>query len=354
MAELLLDSLEIRGYRCFEHLTIEKLGRVNLIVGKNNVGKTALLEALWIYANGGYEHLMFEILRARNEIPPFQEGKYLVQPESSRGLRNLFYNRPSLHYLPEDIPEHLAEKLNIQIGEIGVEENKPKYLTKILKLVGEREQSESSDSIPSIRRENRNNLFSDANSKLNNYFINSKGIADSKLVEFWDFIEKFVQEDLIINALNIIAPNVKDIRFSGYPNGSFSRIPVVRLENASERFPLRSMGDGMVRILGLSSALVRCSEGLLLIDEVESGFHYSILPDVWKLIFKTAKDLNVQVFATTHSKDCIEAFTQAAIDDKESKGMLIRLERNKEDKIIAKSFNEENLETITRRDIEVR
>jgi len=53
--ELILDSLEVKGYRCFEHLTIEQLGRVNLIVGKNNVGKTALLEALWIYANKGYQ-----------------------------------------------------------------------------------------------------------------------------------------------------------------------------------------------------------------------------------------------------------------------------------------------------------
>ena len=84
--ELLLDSLEIKGYRCFEHLTIEKLGRVNLIVGKNNVGKTALLEALWIYANDGAENLMFEILRERNEIPPFQNGNTLVQPESNKGL----------------------------------------------------------------------------------------------------------------------------------------------------------------------------------------------------------------------------------------------------------------------------
>ncbi len=50
-SELLLDSLKIKGYRCFEYLMIEKLGRVNLIVGKNNVGKTALLEALWIYAD---------------------------------------------------------------------------------------------------------------------------------------------------------------------------------------------------------------------------------------------------------------------------------------------------------------
>jgi recombinational DNA repair ATPase RecF len=51
--ELLLDSLEIKGYRCFEHLTIEKLGRLNLIIGKNNLGKTALLEAIWLYTKRG-------------------------------------------------------------------------------------------------------------------------------------------------------------------------------------------------------------------------------------------------------------------------------------------------------------
>src|SRR5215203_1856315 len=63
--ELLLDSLEIKGYRCFEHLTIEKLGRVNLVVGKNNVGKTALLEALWIYLNNS--RVLNQILNSRNE-----------------------------------------------------------------------------------------------------------------------------------------------------------------------------------------------------------------------------------------------------------------------------------------------
>ena len=82
-------------------------------------------------------------------------------------------------------------------------------------------------------------------------------------------------------------------------------------------------------------------DGILLIDEIESGLHYSALLDVWKLIFKTAKDLNVQVFATTHSKDCIEAFTQAAVDSPED-GMLIRLERQGE-KIIAITVEEENL-----------
>lgn len=88
--ELLLDSLEIKGYRCFENLTIEKLGR-KFDCRKNNVGKTALLEALWIYANGGYEPLMFEILQERNEIPHSNTHQpFMIQPQSSRGLRNLF------------------------------------------------------------------------------------------------------------------------------------------------------------------------------------------------------------------------------------------------------------------------
>jgi predicted ATP-dependent endonuclease of OLD family len=76
------------------------------------------------------------------------------------------------------------------------------------------------------------------------------------------------------------------------------------------------------------------------------------LPDVWKLIFKTAKDLNVQVFATTHSKDCIEAFAQAAVDSPED-GMLIRLERHAE-KIVAKTINEEMLADAVNYDVEVR
>ena len=90
--ELLLDSLEIKGYRCFEHLTIEKLGRVNLIVGKNNVGKTALLEALWIWCEGSAWNYVLrtidKILTRRSEKSPDQLH------EDGREYRHLFYNRP--------------------------------------------------------------------------------------------------------------------------------------------------------------------------------------------------------------------------------------------------------------------
>lgn len=97
--KLLLDSLEIKGYRCFEHLTIKKLGRVNLIVGKNSVGKTALLESLWILVQGGDYSTIGKILQgilySRNEIPEISEN-FVLEPQYNDSYRHLFYNRPDI------------------------------------------------------------------------------------------------------------------------------------------------------------------------------------------------------------------------------------------------------------------
>ncbi len=317
--DLLLDSLEIKGYRCFEHLTIEKLGRVNLIVGKNNVGKTALLEALWIWANnqrsGNYIGGLSEILKNRDEISTAEPSSH----ESGMLIRNIVFNRPDF--------ERREEVKEIKIGDKN-------YVSIKLTSYGNFEP-------PNVTKEIS---FKDNFFPFPAEFISPLGLKNDKLLYFWDFIERNVQEDKVVEAINIITiDDVIDVRFSRhtFTNASAESIPIVRLKNAKERIPLRSLGDGMTRLLGIGITLVNCKDGILIIDEIESGLHYSVLPDVWKLIFKTAKELNVQVFATTHSKDCIEAFAQAAVDSPED-GMLIRLERHGE-KIVAKTIEEENL-----------
>ena len=344
-SRLPMDSLQILRYRCFEHLTIERLGRVNLIVGRNNVGKTALLEALWIFANGGSGLLMYEILKERNEIPPPPNGMSLSNSsESIKGIRNLLFARPDLGFIPGEYPGELDSGLNFIVGEnIDISGDEQKPVNKMLQISCLR--AGSHDSLPQLKI----NAFLRT---VDNYFIKAGGLTDEKLVEFWDNIEKWVLEDLVIEALKIVVPSLSDIRFSGYPNGSFSRVPVVRLANAKERVPLRSLGEGMRRLLGVASALINCRDGILLIDEIESGLHYSVLPDIWRLIFKTAKDLNVQVFATTHSSDCVEAFAQA-VNDSPDEGMLIRLERHGE-KIVAKSIAEDMLVEAVNYEVEVR
>ncbi len=101
---------------------------------------------------------------------------------------------------------------------------------------------------------------------------------------------------------------------------------------------------------------MNAQDGILLIDEIESGLHYSVQPDLWRLVFEVARRLNVQVFATTHSWDCIEAFQEAIQQDSEGDGLLISL-RAKADEpghVVAVLFDESELAIVTREQIKVR
>ncbi|HMS38887.1 MAG TPA: AAA family ATPase [Pyrinomonadaceae bacterium] len=310
--ELLLDSLEIKGYRCFEHLTIEKLGRVNLIVGKNNVGKTALLEALWILANRGDRKILNEILDKRYELP--LSVSYDSYARNQDGVGHLFFGRPRFN-----------ESSKNSFFKVGLFNNPDLYI-KV-----ERVSYQTTYTIYKT-------LF-----RPPTFYIETNGVHNTEIIKFWDKIALTEKKNYVINSLQIILEKISDIDLLVYPEGATERIPLARTIDSSGRIPLKSLGEGMSRVFGIILALVNCQDGIIFIDEIEIGLHYSVLPDVWKLIFKTAKDLNVQVFATTHSKDCVEAFAQIANEnDEKDDGMLIRLERHDE-KIVAKTINEENL-----------
>lgn len=335
MSELLLDSLEIKGYRCFEHLKIEKLGRVNLIVGKNNVGKTALLEALWIYSqfrNGeNLHHILNETLRTRDEAFEKLSDSDFYEDREAVNYFDLFYGRPVN-----------SNNHKITIGSlVQTQTNSNKIEFSLTNLIN------------NIRSEKE--FFSQSPSNIRNIFIPFAGLDSQYLARLWDNIDfsgDLERKGKVIELLRVLRESVSDIGFSIAYGSSPKRIPLMVEDNIGET-SLRSFGEGLNRLLGIGLSIVNCKDGILLVDEIETGLHYSVLLDVWRMIFKTARDLNVQVFATTHSQDCIEAFTEAAIEDKESDGMLIRLE-NKNGVIKATTFNEEELEAVTRRHIEVR
>lgn len=373
-SELLLNSLEIKGYRCFEHLTIEKLGRVNLIVGKNNVGKTNLLEALWIYSHQGSLSSVLDVLRSRDEIQVTREDYAYedeVLKESINNIGNLFFQRPNLNSTvsTEAIIKTANNELSIEVGwhvntqndnlEISKNPNATNaklYFVPYFSSADEDvEKPAIGTALDAIRTldEPFKFLSKPQNFSTTSYFVRYDGLSGLQSSRLWDNISLTDFEDEVIRALQIITPNIKKLGFlSPSKNNSF-RVAMARMENQFEPIPLKAFGEGMNRLLGIALALVNCRNGILLIDEIESGLHYSVLPDVWRLVLRTAKDLNVQVFTTTHSYDCIEAFAQAVIEDEKSDGMLIRLAR-KEDQIKAFTFDEKQLETITKEKIEVR
>jgi AAA15 family ATPase/GTPase len=159
-------------------------------------------------------------------------------------------------------------------------------------------------------------------------------------------------EEDVSQALHIIAPDVQRLNLLGREQRG-RRIPMAKVDGWDDPVPLRSMGEGLTRLFSITLALVNAKDGLLLIDEVESGLHYSVHTDLWRLIFQLADRLNVQVFATTHSWDCIEGLQKSAQEEEHRDGMLIRLE-NRKGEIIPILFDEHRLGIATREDIEVR
>ena len=116
--------------------------------------------------------------------------------------------------------------------------------------------------------------------------------------------------------------------------------------------PLRSFGDGLNRVFVIVLSLVNARGGILLIDEFENGLHHTAQLDVWRMIFRLARRLDVQVFATSHSWDALEAFQKAAAEVPEE-GALLRL-TNRNGNIIPTVFTEDELAVVTRHKIEVR
>jgi predicted ATP-dependent endonuclease of OLD family len=370
MADLTLDSLEITNFRAFRHLKIEKLGRVNLIVGKNSVGKTTLLEALDLFANRGVPALICKILEGRDENvrPPTFSFSAANNKIQFAVIKQLFHGKPKLNDTESAIitvRNTQKQSLEIAVTWYNVKEgsNGNKKLVRL--QVYDRVITSNQSPFLELRLNNDLILQSQLDiagteeisflrtPRIPSLFVPATNSARSEFEWTWDSIVLTPQEEQLLAILKVINPKIEKVNVIANPLNPSRRIPMVKLAEIEEPVPLRSLGEGVYRIFIISLALVSTKNGLLLLDEFENGLHYSIQYDLWKLIFQVARQLNVQVFATTHSWDCIEAFTKAAIEDKQDEGMLIRLTNNEGD-IVATVFDENELGIATREQIEVR
>ncbi len=128
---------------------------------------------------------------------------------------------------------------------------------------------------------------------------------------------------------------------------------MVKLENFAEAVPFKSLGDGVNRLLGILLALVKARGGVLLIDEIENGLHYSRQAKLWEVLLRQAREWDVQIFATTHSWDCVSGFAESAKDLSEDEALLLRLER-RDDRVVGVPFAPREVEIARHEDIELR
>ena len=365
-----LPSLSVQGLRGIEDLSIPRLGRVTLLAGRNGVGKTTVLDAVRIHASRARPAVLSALLVGREEIAAGkdEDGGRMSLSDG----RALFFGRDTsgdarIAIGPLDGPDQLQIRVASLSGE-------PDSLSKTLlgKLKGGDTRVMKISFRDSVQllppgpqlfpRELMQLLASEASELPPEVSCESLGPGlpgSGELARLWDRITLTDDEDRVIRAVNLAmdeaAERVAVVGDSGGhggqgPNG---RRVVVRIEDQSHPIPLKSLGDGAVRLLGVALALANSRDGFLLIDEAENGIHHAVQRDFWRMVLQTARDNNVQVLATTHGWDCVRGFAQAATELAAVEGVLVRLER-RADRVRAIEYTEDELAVAARDGVEVR
>ncbi len=366
-----LPDLYIKGFRGINELSIPRLGRVTLLAGKNGVGKTTVLDAVRVYAARGSHTALRELLLEREEVFfDVIEDERITIPEVSA----LFYGRrDSLSNCITIGSTNTDDQLRIDMASPDeIWEDFPP------KKQGLYPEFWDSDSVRAVKVE-----FRSANQiiplgiplvgrtltwRLSNVpevkceYLRPSVLTNRELVWFWDNVALTDDANLAIDSLNLMLGNgagsdaVVGVHApeAGQSGRQISgRQIMVRLKSHHRPVPLRSLGDGAMRMFGVALALANSRDGFLLIDEVENGLHYSVQRDFWRMILRTAQANNVQVLATTHSWDCVTGFARAAVECEEAEGILHRLSRQYGD-LRAVEYPEDELKIAADQHIEVR
>lgn len=359
-----MKSLLIENFKNIKKLQLESLKRVNLIVGKNNVGKSTLLEAIALYLAQGVPSYLVNLLERRGELTFRQDES----DEERKDHFLSFFNNYNESYKKSDyvfVGENVSDPLKVRLNQVYVKEyiekdedgNERRMRTRLFE-----EDLKESDTMlepgllitssmsglltyGGLRR-----LWTSKDSILPFQFVDAR-ISDSEQnAILFDRISLSPDENDVVDALRIINPQIERITFVTSSNKR-DRYPIVTLKNDSRRYRLKAMGDGINRILTIILAMLSCKNGVLLLDEFETGLHYSVQEQLWNILFYLSEKFNIQVFATSHSRDCIEGF---ANQNNSQNGLLIRLENRNEEIVPVQYTNKDDILFAIKKDIEIR
>ena len=358
----MITSLLLENFKLFKYLEIPNLSRVTLIGGHNNVGKTTLLEALYtFYDRLNPEMTLRQFVRMGIDVVP-------IEPENIWAPIFLDYD------MKKKIRISITKNNKVEIMTIALNENYLKTIpihpltnnkSKNMKI----NQQQIQFPTTALQIECTTNK---KRTQLSHFVINNNGFGlkidlatttpqnavflssrmhtnhneDATRFGRLDIIGK---QDTIVDFLKVLEPRL--ISLSSITMGEISLIHGDL--GSGRKIPISFMGDGMSRLLSIILAIATNPNGLILIDEIENGIHYSVIKDVWKSIGQAAQEFNCQIFVTTHSYECIAAALEGFKGELENDFQYTRLDQRK-DEIVAKIYDYEMLSTAIDVDMEVR
>lgn len=314
----MLKDLRIRNYRALGEFEIGGMAPVNVLTGANNSGKTTLLEALFLLSGAGNPHMALNAnvtrgidLPAVSVLPETLWPPIFTALDTTRTIEigakhesagrlalNIAFERSPSFELPLDGPDIASDQpLSSESALLfSFRKDSGEMTEGRIRGAGGRLRIDQPDSRPPFPA-----IF--LSSRIGNVREDAMRLGQ---------LRKRKLGELVLDALRIVEPRLRSVE-----DNSASGHPMIWGDvGLSELLPLPAMGEGMTRIARLVLAISAAPDGVVLVDEIENGFHHTVLEKVWRAVDTAARQFDTQVVASTHSFECLEAAQHALGPDR--------------------------------------
>lgn len=338
----MFKKIRIESYRGLENVVLDNLAAVNILVGDNNCGKTSVLEAIQMLSEIDSPDNIIRIARNReapmlgNELMPFDLFEYSFPIDMEfRNIAIQGYGEQSKYKCSTRLDmlygfkDYIPEEYETFDRVLSSRRKKPqpgeriRYLTCKWNYSGEKNAGGEIYMDELLAKiEYTGKEISEVHEPviLMNYISPMDAYTNSSLEKglFQGMLTK--ERESLVKLLRMFDENIMGIDVSyRYTQ------PMPCIEIAGERLvPVSIYGDGLKKVLSIASVLAKSRDGILLIDEFDTSLHPEIMERVAEWLIQSAREYNVQLFITTHSKQALDALVNVA-DDK-SVIMAYRLE----------------------------
>jgi hypothetical protein len=359
--DAIITGLSVRRFKGFDHLEIEQISRVTLLGGRNNVGKTSVLEALMMFHDSLNPQMILRQFAMRGVgIIPFE-------PQSMWAPVFFDYNleqQVEIAIVINDEKEILKFSYNpdFEAPTITARDAPPGFIATQIRTDQKPVPSYSLD----ITYESKSNSYVshllmglgylELRTEKTRFHLRPVTFITARTpVNPAEDARRFGQLDIIgkqnsiVNFLTIIEPRLKSLSSVTIGDTSLIHGDI----GLSRKIPVSYMGDGMARLLSIILAIATTQNGVVLIDECENGLHHSIMPKIWHAIGQAAREYNCQVICTTHSYECVAAAEEGMAGDLTKDFCYVRIDRD-DKTFTARRFDHEMLAIALKNNMEVR
>jgi Fe-S cluster assembly ATPase SufC len=329
----MVDSVTVRNFRSFKDVKVDDCRRINVIVGDNGSGKTALLEAIFLAAGVTPEL----ILRTRRWRGDSAQGQVQGTPEDIHDAlwSDLFYkfqtSKPALVKLEGRGDENRSVTVTLhkkgQVRVIAPDRKRPHDRPRVVpagpaKPISFRWSIKSyGDFSIDPTLEDGKLIFSDAPAEpMRASFLAANQTAPStEMANRFSALSQSFDEQDFIDSFSQIFPTISHLSLEmsvGMP------MIYAKVDGLPRKLPLNLASGGMNKLVSILLTITAQSGGIVLIDEIENGFYYKHMPTIWQSLLAFARRYDCQLFVSTHSSECLDALARVAEESPEEFCML--------------------------------